>query len=93
MLASQNDTTSKSFPLRWKKKNTFKCSVQTDISSFTPLKTHLLHLYDAFDAADGGVEQRADSLVTVDAVGVPQAHEDDVRRKSRDKIDGDATRL
>lgn len=54
---------------------------------------HLLHLYDTFDAADGGVEQRADPLVAVDAVGVAKAHEDDVRRKSRDEIDGDATRF
>lgn len=52
-----------------------------------------LHLYDAFDAADGGVEQRADSLVAVDAVGVPEAHEDDVSRKSGDEIHGDATRF
>lgn len=54
---------------------------------------YLLHLDDTFDAADGGVEQQADSLVTVDAVGVPKAHEDDVRRESRDEIDGDATRF
>lgn len=52
-----------------------------------------LHLYDAFDAADGGVEQRADSLVAVDAVGVSKAHEDDVSRKSGDEIHGDATRF
>lgn len=54
---------------------------------------HLLHLYDAFDAADGGVEQGADSLVAVDAVGVAEAHEDDVGRESGDKIDGDASRF
>lgn len=43
------------------------------------------HLDDAFDAADGGVQQRADSLAVVHAVRVPHAHEDDVSRKSGDE--------
>lgn len=54
---------------------------------------HTPHLDDSFDAADGGVEQSADSLVVVDAVCVSDAHEDDVGRKSGQQIDRYSTRL
>lgn len=40
------------------------------------------HLDDAFDAADGRVEQRADALLVVHAVSVSHAHEDEVSRKA-----------
>lgn len=73
----------------------FKYSFEIDVShfDFTLDKMYRLHLDETFDAADGGVEQRADSLVTVDAVSVSKAHEDDVRRKSRDEIDCYASRF
>lgn len=51
------------------------------------------HLDDAFDAADGRVEQSADPLVVVHAVCVSHAHEDDVSGKSGDEAGRGAARL
>lgn len=51
------------------------------------------HLDDAFDAADGGIEQSADPLVVVHAVCVSHAHEDDVSGESGDEAGRGAARL
>lgn len=51
------------------------------------------HLEDLLDAVDGGGEQRADLLVVVDVVGVPQTHEQDVGGEPRDEVHSNATRL
>lgn len=53
----------------------------------------MLHLNDALDAADGGIEQSADSLIIIHVVCIAYAHEDDVGRKPGDEADCNTTRL
>lgn len=53
----------------------------------------MLHLDDAFDAADCRIEESAESPVVVHIVCISKAHEDDEGRKPWSEADCDATRL
>lgn len=55
--------------------------------------TFILHLNDPLDAADGGIEQSADSLIIIHIVCISYAHEDDVRRKPGNEADCYTSRL
>ena len=63
------------------------------MSHFYTHQSYALHLNDALDAGDGGVEQSADSLIIVHVVCISNAHEDDVSRQPGNEADCYAARL